>query len=945
MMNVILKRLLAALMLVTFLVSSVVPSCAQGLFLSPEMGSLPQPGTMVGLTSAFQPVLLRGLKVDPRNPFRMDFIIQDRDQPSVDIKDESSRMIKYFLAALTTPEKDLWVNLSPYEKDRIIPENFGMTGMGRDLLAQDYILKQVTASLMHPDGEVGKAFWKRIYARVYEEFGTTDVPVDTFNKVWIVPDLAQVYEEKGIVFIGETRLKVMLESDYWTMENSREESRGKAPPVSPTQEMTRDVVRDVMLPIIEKEVNEGASFAPLRQIYHALVLAHWYKKRLQDSVLSKVYADRSKTDGVDVPDKEIRKKIWAEYVESFKKGAYNYIKEERDEYTQELIPRKYFSGGFVSSSQQMDNAMKPLSKEELEGQLTHIKSPVKMVSAFLSRVGAVGARKVVTAVFLFTIAQALISPPQMTNANDNTGPNVYYMFEQQNIISEDSVDKLDLGITGDEVLSNLIQSGMAERTTDNEVRILADPQDIRAWVSEAFKDAPYVLKLEEVLTSGDATADGALPYFMRKYPSEVNGNEVTLTLPNGKILKIMPVTPKVFHSLDSVLRRPEAAGGILSGHAGLFQMLLPQGESGWKAGDFTGKNIIFASCSARDYFKYTMVKNFPGATYVMPTTPSDLKHDMPVIESIVLGADPADPQFAQKTNDWVNRSTPNDSVKYEVLSQTMRTGDADLERVTASVNFSTDDRGRTLFVVGKELANDQRRVLLMTDEGDRYNFNQKYAALSDGEKEIRMVYDVMMDMNDGVSLSMSIIRSMLNAGNHNGRTLGVNDAEFRDFLSGYAGYAEGDLPLSLLYDIVKAQDATDAQVRQLNQWLQKNGYEPILKKDLVKQKKEGELLYIPKNYMGRRNIFNENNKLRGVSASGSVGPASDARADHAENLGGIDLNSSTMNMDIKSDGSVTVNAVDPAMLAIYEAASGLEPEIMGVTPVNDLPAYFGITLR
>ena len=58
------------------------------------------------------------------------------------------RLVKYFLAALTIPEKDLWVNLSPYEKDRVITDEFGSTEMGRDLLAQDYMLKQLTSSLI-----------------------------------------------------------------------------------------------------------------------------------------------------------------------------------------------------------------------------------------------------------------------------------------------------------------------------------------------------------------------------------------------------------------------------------------------------------------------------------------------------------------------------------------------------------------------------------------------------------------------------------------------------------------------------------------------------------------------------------------------------------------------------------------------------------------------------
>jgi len=88
---------------------------------------------------------------------------------------------------LTIPENELWVNLSPYERNRIIPKNFGLTEMGRDLLAEDYMLKQITASLIYPEGEIGKKFWARIYQEAARKFGTTNIPVNTFNKVWIVP--------------------------------------------------------------------------------------------------------------------------------------------------------------------------------------------------------------------------------------------------------------------------------------------------------------------------------------------------------------------------------------------------------------------------------------------------------------------------------------------------------------------------------------------------------------------------------------------------------------------------------------------------------------------------------------------------------------------------------------------------------------------------------------
>ena len=58
--------------------------------------------------------------------------------------------------------------------------------MGRYLLAEDYILKQLTASLIHPQKDLGKRFWDSVYQRTKEQFGTTQVPVNTFNKVCYV---------------------------------------------------------------------------------------------------------------------------------------------------------------------------------------------------------------------------------------------------------------------------------------------------------------------------------------------------------------------------------------------------------------------------------------------------------------------------------------------------------------------------------------------------------------------------------------------------------------------------------------------------------------------------------------------------------------------------------------------------------------------------------------
>ncbi|MBF0387043.1 MAG: hypothetical protein HQL20_04220, partial [Candidatus Omnitrophica bacterium] len=240
------RRVIASFVLVAFLVSN--GACPVAFVHAQEVSVVTQPGSLVALSPAFTPPLLKGIKVYPSDPLRFDFILDKGDLAGNgrdrSLPDESLRLIKYFLASLTISEKDLWVNLSPYEKERIVPADFGRTAMGRDLLEQDYLLKQVTASLLYPEGETGKLFWQKVYAAAYQKFGSIDIPVDIFNKVWIVPAKAVIYEppakpsspgEKNNpppgAYVLQSRLKVMLEADYLATSTNAMPTRGHdAPP-------------------------------------------------------------------------------------------------------------------------------------------------------------------------------------------------------------------------------------------------------------------------------------------------------------------------------------------------------------------------------------------------------------------------------------------------------------------------------------------------------------------------------------------------------------------------------------------------------------------------------------------------------------------------------------------------------------------------------------------
>lgn len=105
-------RFLACVLILTFMALDV-RVYAQGVI------QLPAPGTLLALSPSIAPPLLKGIKFYRNDPFRFDFILDKGDsvpgeglvsalQSDNNLKSESTRLIKYFLASLTVPEKDLW---------------------------------------------------------------------------------------------------------------------------------------------------------------------------------------------------------------------------------------------------------------------------------------------------------------------------------------------------------------------------------------------------------------------------------------------------------------------------------------------------------------------------------------------------------------------------------------------------------------------------------------------------------------------------------------------------------------------------------------------------------------------------------------------------------------------------------------------------------------------
>ena len=200
--------------------------------------------------------------------------------------------------------------------------------------------------MIYPEDAIGKKFWKRIYEEAAKKFGTTNIPVNTFNKVWIVPEKAVVYEnaKAGTAYVVEAKLKVMLEQDYLSLEKHNGISgviarspqgdeaiyKRKTNSVEIASPSARNdinalgsqIVREIVIPALTKEVNEGKNFAQLRQVFYSLILATWYKKKIKDSILNKVYSNQNRIQGLVIPAKagiHPVEPIYQPYLQAFKK--------------------------------------------------------------------------------------------------------------------------------------------------------------------------------------------------------------------------------------------------------------------------------------------------------------------------------------------------------------------------------------------------------------------------------------------------------------------------------------------------------------------------------------------------------------------------------------------------------------------------------------------------
>ena len=278
---------------------------------------------------------VRGVNFDPSNPFEMDFIIDPAGHKQVSTA-ERQKLLRYFLAALTIADDKLWVNLSPDEQYRIIDPAVEKTEIGQVLLEQDLVLKQLAASLTHPDTPTGKAYWSMENRKLkieneMESISNLDFLISTecaaLSKIWIKPSSVSIYDNNNTVFISD--IEFQLESET--------------------------AAHKIFMAELTENVNNAEVFAPLRQLVYSIVLAQWFKRKFSRSLYS-FYFNAEKSAGLELADPGVKDEVFRRYVEVFERGAYDVERKEMD--NGRLIKRKYLCGGVLVEFDDMKKIIK-----------------------------------------------------------------------------------------------------------------------------------------------------------------------------------------------------------------------------------------------------------------------------------------------------------------------------------------------------------------------------------------------------------------------------------------------------------------------------------------------------------------------------------------------------------------------------------------------------------
>ena len=313
-------------------------------------GQLDISGYFTGLRNVliqdkFRPLHLRYLAYDNfNNNFKLLLDKGDtKDLKEASLKQSTGELLKYFFTGIALPNSSFWVNLRPDSPDNIIDDYLAQTDVGKILLEADLQLKKDTAAFTSPQTPEGKKYWDSLYKKAGELFGSENITIPTLTRPWIVPGEIIIRETQENAYVYKATLKVMLEQDYLkgsaTYNFSDERSKQ-------LNEYASELIRKAIIPKLTKDINTAKRYAPLRQVYYSLILAHWFKQKFSGkSGLYSRLIDKNNLNGLISKESWSKDTYFQAYQKSFKEGEYN-IREQVYTLQGQTI-RNYMSGGIA----------------------------------------------------------------------------------------------------------------------------------------------------------------------------------------------------------------------------------------------------------------------------------------------------------------------------------------------------------------------------------------------------------------------------------------------------------------------------------------------------------------------------------------------------------------------------------------------------------------------
>ncbi|MDD5155540.1 MAG: hypothetical protein PHF11_03540, partial [Candidatus Omnitrophica bacterium] len=257
------------------------------------------------------------------------------------LQESSRKLLSYFLIGVTLPNDCFWVNLRPDSPNDIIDGFLAQTDVGKVLLEADLQLKKDTAQFTSPQTPEGKQYWDKLYRKAGELFGAENITIPTLTRPWIVPGEVIIRQDQGSAYVYKATLKVLLEQDYLKGSAAYNFSD---PRLKVLNEYSSQLIRELIIPKLNKEVNSAKRYASLRQVYHSIILARWFKGRFAgESGLYASLIDKKNLNGLMSANDWSKTAYFKEYQKSFKNGEYNLQVPVSSLGGQSI--RTYFSGG------------------------------------------------------------------------------------------------------------------------------------------------------------------------------------------------------------------------------------------------------------------------------------------------------------------------------------------------------------------------------------------------------------------------------------------------------------------------------------------------------------------------------------------------------------------------------------------------------------------------